>query len=131
MSSLIACRYAPIQRIDLFRYLAIEHFGGFYLDVDVLLLQPLDALTTALAPSARHGGSSAPVAIFPFERLVDPRVHSTLVEHTGFGGLVGQYAFGATPGHPFLRAILRCVWRASREPEWARVPARPGTLIAC
>ena len=124
-----ALTYAPIQRIDLFRYLAIEHFGGFYLDLDVLLLQPLDALTTALAPSARDGGGSAPVAIpvaiFPFERLVDPRVHSTLVEHTGFGGLVGQYAFGATPGHPFLRAILRCIRRASREPGWARVPARP------
>ena len=35
---------SPIQRIDLFRYLAIEHYGGFYLDLDIILSQPLDEL---------------------------------------------------------------------------------------
>ena len=27
----------PIQRYDFFRYLAVYHYGGFYLDLDVLL----------------------------------------------------------------------------------------------
>src|SRR5271167_4310910 len=30
-----------IQRYDLFRYLAIYHFGGFYFDTDVLLVSSL------------------------------------------------------------------------------------------
>src|SRR5690606_983945 len=34
----------PIQRYDLFRYLAVLRFGGFYFDLDVMAWQPLDAL---------------------------------------------------------------------------------------
>ena len=44
--------HAPIQRIDLFRYLAVEHYGGVYLDVDMLVLKPLDELLAVQAVSA-------------------------------------------------------------------------------
>ena len=43
-----------IQRVDLFRYLAIYYYGGLYLDLDLLLTQPLHALL-------QHQ------AVFPFE----------------------------------------------------------------
>src|SRR5260370_566043 len=35
---------ARVQRYDLFRYLAVYRFGGFYFDTDVLLASPLDDL---------------------------------------------------------------------------------------
>jgi mannosyltransferase OCH1-like enzyme len=45
-------RYRPViesfpvrvQRYDLFRYLAVYRFGGFYFDIDVLLASPLEDL---------------------------------------------------------------------------------------
>ena len=49
-------------------------------------------------------------------------MHSTLWSHVGFGGMLGQYAFAAAAGHPYLLAILRYVRQASVEPSWARVP---------
>ena len=33
-----------IQKIDFFRYVAIYHYGGFYLDLDMNVLQPFDKL---------------------------------------------------------------------------------------
>ena len=106
--------HAPIQRIDLFRYLAVEHYGGFYLDVDVALRRPLHPLREL-----------AERCVFPYERLVDNRTHPTLLTHTRTAALIGQYAFGAAPRHPFMRAILRYIRRAAIEPSWARVPAPP------
>ena len=105
--------YAPIQRVDLFRYLAVWHFGGFYVDLDVMMHAPLgDELLEA--PQR---------AVFPFERLVEPDgPHAPLVAATGSSSLIGQYAFGAAAGHPFVLAILRYVARAARDPAWARVP---------
>jgi len=32
---------------------------------------------------------------------------------------VGNYAFGAAPGHPFLKAIIENCVRAQQHPEWA------------
>ena len=104
--------HAPIQRVDLFRYLATYHYGGFYLDLDVHLAQPLHALLGHRA-------------VFPFERLVEGTAHASLRASTSSSTLVGQYAFGACAGHPFLLAILRSVAKAHTEPAWARVPTPP------
>ena len=38
----------PIQRYDFFRYLAVYHFGGFYLDLDVLLSYSLSNLLKSI-----------------------------------------------------------------------------------
>ena len=69
--------------------------------------------------------AAAHAAAFPFERLADPRAHPTLVDRLGFGGLVGQYAFAASPAHPFLKRILGDLRRAAAEPSWAQVPLPP------
>lgn len=115
-----ALNAAPIQRIDLFRYLAVEHFGGVYLDVDVLLMQPLDELLRTTPQGAA----------FPFERMVDATAHSTLVDAVGFGGLVGQCANRS----PTLRAQAGAAASASQplttRPTRSTAAALPGTPLA-
>ena len=91
-----------IQRYDFFRYLAIYRLGGFYLDIDVLLSESLTELLDCRC-------------VFPFERLT---WSDFLRDQYGLDWEVGNYAFGAQPGHPFLRAvILNCV-RAQTDRRW-------------
>lgn len=92
-----------IQRYDLFRYLAVYHFGGFYFDTDVLLASSLDDLL-------EFG------CVFPFEHLTRLKFFHT---QYGMDWEIGNYAFGASAGHPFLGAILKNCIRAQKEPEWA------------
>jgi mannosyltransferase OCH1-like enzyme len=92
-----------IQRYDFFRYLAVYHFGGFYFDTDVFLASSLEDLL----------GFSC---VFPFEEL---SLHSFLNEEYGMDWEIGNYAFGAAAGHPFLDAIIRNCVRAQQHPEWA------------
>jgi len=92
----------PIQRYDFFRYLAIHKLGGFYFDVDVFLAASLEPLLIK-------------ECVFPFERLTWSeylrRQHGMYIE-------IGNYAFGATPGHPFIEAVIKNCVRAFRDEEW-------------
>ena len=92
-----------IQRYDLFRYLAIFRLGGFYFDTDVLLASPLKNLL-------EYG------CVFPFEHL---GINRFLSEEYGMDWEVGNYAFGAAAGHPFLKAIINNCVRAQQHPQWA------------
>jgi hypothetical protein len=92
-----------IQRYDLFRYLAVYRFGGFYFDTDVLLASSLEGLL----------GFSC---VFPFEYL-SPQ--SFLCKEYGMDWQIGNYAFGAAAGHPFLDAIIKNCVRAQQHPKWA------------
>jgi hypothetical protein len=94
---------ARIQRYDLFRYLAIYRLGGFYFDTDVFLASSLDDLLEFSC-------------VFPFEHLT---IHSFLCEEYGMDWEIGNYAFGAAAGHPFLDAIIKNCVRAQQHPEWA------------
>jgi hypothetical protein len=100
---------APIQCYDLFRYLAIYHFGGFYFDTDVFLASGLESLLEFSC-------------VFPFEHL---SMHSFLCEEYGMDWEIGNYAFGAAAGHPFLEAIIKNCVRAQQHPEWAEVMMKP------
>ena len=93
----------PIQRYDFFRYLAVYRLGGFYLDLDVLLTTGLSAL-------------SAAGCVFPFEGLT----FSRLLRDAGMDWEIGNYAFGAAAGHPFLEAVIENCVRAQRDPSWVR-----------
>jgi inositol phosphorylceramide mannosyltransferase catalytic subunit len=93
----------PIQRYDFFRYLAVYRFGGFYFDTDVLL-------TSSLEDLLGFG------CVFPFEELT---IHTFLRDEYGMDWEVGNYAFGAAAGHPFLDAIIKNCVRAQQHPEWA------------
>ena len=76
----------PIQRIDFFRYLAIFHYGGLYLDLDMDIVKSFDDLDRTKA-------------IFPIETK-DPDTGNILV---------GNYAFYAPPFHPFVGHIINCI----------------------
>jgi len=93
----------PIQRVDFFRYLAVYRLGGFYLDLDVLLATGLSRLDSA-------------GCVFPFEGLT----FSRFLRDRGMDWEIGNYAFGATAGHPFLEAVIENCVRAQRDPEWAK-----------
>lgn len=94
----------PIQRCDFFRYLAVYRYGGFYFDLDVLL-------ASGLSPLVEHG------CVFPFEALT---VSHFLRNKLGMDWLIGNYAFGAAPGHPFLEAIIKNCVRGQRDPHWVK-----------
>jgi len=94
-----------IQRYDFFRYLAIYQLGGFYFDLDVFLVDSLDGLLD-------NGG-----CIFPFEELT---LNKALWQKYGMDWEIGNYAFGAAAGHPFLKAIIDNCVKAQKNPEWVQ-----------
>jgi inositol phosphorylceramide mannosyltransferase catalytic subunit len=94
----------PIQRYDFFRYLAVYHYGGFYLDLDVFL-------ATSLADLLEFG------CVFPFEELT---INKFLRREYGMDWEIGNYAFGATARHPFIHAIIKNCVKAQKDPRWGQ-----------
>jgi hypothetical protein len=92
----------PIQKYDFFRYLAIYRHGGFYFDLDVFL-------AASLSPLLGCG------CVFSFEDLNMSRF---LRRNYGMDWAIGNYAFGAAPGHPFLKAIIDNCVKAQQDPNW-------------
>lgn len=93
-----------IQRCDFFRYLAVYRYGGFYFDSDVLLASSLSDLLD-------FG------CVFPFETLN----FSHFMRHDlRMDWQIGNYAFGAAPGHPFLEAIIKNCVRVQKDPGWVK-----------
>jgi hypothetical protein len=91
-----------IQRIDFFRYLAVYRLGGFYFDLDVFLSERLD-------PLCSHQ------SVFPFEEL---SLNQFLRRTRDIDWEIGNYAFGAAPGDPFLGAVIENCVRAQRDESW-------------
>ena len=86
-----------IQKFDFFRYIAIYHYGGFYFDLDVTGLEPLDDLLTS-------------ECIFPIDEFINPSM-CKIERYTYFckndlNYLLGQYAFAAKPKHPFIKLLI-------------------------
>jgi inositol phosphorylceramide mannosyltransferase catalytic subunit len=104
----------PIQRFDFFRYLAVYSLGGFYLDLDIFLARPLEPL--------RSSG-----CVFPFEELTWLRY---LCDRHGMDWQIGNYAFGAEAGDPFLAAIIENCVRSARDPQWVK-PLMSGVPPMC
>jgi hypothetical protein len=96
--------FSPIQRVDFFRYLAIYHFGGFYFDLDVLLSKDLSELLDKQC-------------VFPFEEIT---INPMLRKWYGMDWEIGNYAFGAVRGHPFLGAAIENCIKAQRDPDWMK-----------
>jgi hypothetical protein len=103
-----------IQRYDFFRYLAIYRFGGFYLDLDMFLARELTPLL-------------AYKCIFPFEELTEARY---FWKQFRMDWQIGNYAFGAEPGHPFLAAVIQNCLRAKQMSTWVKpmMQGIPSTL---
>lgn len=88
-----------IQKLDFFRYVAIYHYGGIYLDLDIVALKPLDESFFA------HS------CVFPIDEYLhpsmnrNPRYRPFFQEGCYF--LLGQYGFAAEPRHPFLLNLIQ------------------------
>lgn len=95
----------PIQRYDFFRYLAVYHFGGFYLDLDILLSENLSDLIENSC-------------VFTFEKIT---VNNYLKTEYNMDWDIGNYAFGAVQGHTFIRTIIENCVRAQTHSEWAEI----------
>lgn len=93
-----------IQKYDFFRYLAVFRLGGFYFDTDVFFAAGLGELL-------EHS------CVFPFEELTLSRY---LRREYQMDWEIGNYAFGAAEGHPFLDAVIQNCVRAQRETEWVK-----------
>lgn len=96
--------FHPIQRFDFFRYLAVYRLGGFYFDLDVFLWSDLSPLVDSSC-------------VFPFEELTLSRY---LRKQHGIDWEIGNYAFGAEPGQPFVKAVIDNCVRAQRDPAWVK-----------
>lgn len=93
-----------IQRYDFFRYLAVYRYGGFYFDLDVMLAYGVSGLLET-------------GCVFPFEGLT----YSTFLRNRHMmDWQIGNYAFGAAPGHPFLEAIIANCVKAQKDPRWVK-----------
>ena len=89
-----------IQKVDFFRYIAMYHFGGFYFDLDITALEPLDDLLSL-------------ECIFPIDNFIEsnmcmkPRYNIFCNKDMNF--LLGQYAFAARAEHPFFKALIKSI----------------------
>jgi mannosyltransferase OCH1-like enzyme len=87
-----------IQKIDFFRYVAIYHYGGFYMDLDIQSLLPLDETII------HHK------AVFPVDEYVIAEAQHMKrfrrFHKNGIDFLLGQYAFGAVAGHAFIKRLV-------------------------
>src|SRR5215813_891719 len=93
-----------IQRYDFFRYLAVFRLGGFYFDTDVFLASSLEDLDICSC-------------VFPFEELT---LSQYLRRTCRMDWEIGNYAFGAAAGQPFLEAVIQNCVKAQREPAWVK-----------
>jgi mannosyltransferase OCH1-like enzyme len=86
-----------IQKIDYFRYIAVYHYGGFYFDLDMRCLHPLEELLNY-------------DCIFP----VDDNLNDKKCGKRRFNNIcnnnmkvvLGQYAFGAKPKNEFIKLLI-------------------------
>ena len=86
-----------IQRIDFFRYIAVYHYGGFYMDLDMLCLKSFDSLLKYNC-------------IFPVDEFIGKHMcnHPRYKPYCdkNYYYLLGQYAFAAAPKHPFIKILI-------------------------
>ncbi len=85
-----------IQKIDFFRYIAIYHYGGFYLDLDMKCQEKFDKLLQYNC-------------VFPVDDYIHHRKHMHRYKHFYNNNqtfLLGQYAFASVPNHPFLKILI-------------------------
>ncbi|MEW6146127.1 MAG: glycosyltransferase [Thermodesulfobacteriota bacterium] len=92
-------RASVIQKSDIFRVIVVYGEGGFYLDMDMECLNPLDPLCEFRCVFGEESTLSGEYAL----RLG----HRDRLR-------VANYMFGSEPGHPFLLRILRKMAGESR-----------------
>jgi inositol phosphorylceramide mannosyltransferase catalytic subunit len=94
-----ACPH-PVQRADIFRYLAVARYGGLYADLDMECYRPMDALLA---------GASC---VFGIEaRLAPRRARLLKLRHTE---RIANCIFATEAGHPVFTGIIAALERIPR-----------------
>jgi mannosyltransferase OCH1-like enzyme len=90
-----------IQKIDFFRYIAIYHYGGFYFDLDISGLLPLDDLLKydVIFPIDLHLKNDC--NDIRTSKFCDNDNNNLKINY-----LLGQYAFAATKNNKFIKYII-------------------------
>lgn len=88
----------PVQRADIFRYLVVFLFGGFYADVDTRCMVPITQWPFAMDQTAVLGVEA--------QNIVTDRRHPGQIPV-----FLSQYVFGAAARHPALRLALQHIVR--------------------
>lgn len=85
-----------ILKIDYFRYIAIYHYGGFYFDLDITGLKPLNPLLNNYD------------CIFPVDtNIIDCKNNrNTRFCNNKLFYILGQYAFTAKPKNVFIKNLI-------------------------
>lgn len=86
-----------IQKIDFFRYIAVYHYGGIYLDLDMDGLKNMDEIL-------HHN------AVFPVDEYINT-FNGRFQRYKKFYNneqyfLLGQYAFAAEPKNQFIKSLI-------------------------
>ena len=107
------------MRADIFRYCAIFDLGGFYLDINKLILQPLMQFTQPTS----HG-------LISFEKTwcqlpAPPRATTQLLHPDRY---VVQWCFGFAPGHPLLAMMIANICQYAKAYE-KRTFSKPSEAI--
>jgi len=89
-----------IQKFDFFRYVAVYHYGGFYFDLDITALEPLDDLLMY-------------DCVFPIDDFININM-CKLNRYKYFcdnnlNFLLGQYAFAAKPKNDFILLLINSI----------------------
>jgi mannosyltransferase OCH1-like enzyme len=79
-----------IQQLDFFRYCAIYHYGGVYLDLDIMINKSLNDIDLS-------------ACMFPLESRTNS---DTLLHKQDYHGLIGNYAFYAPKNDPFIKLVI-------------------------
>lgn len=77
-----------IMRVDIVRYMYMEIFGGYYIDLDYELFMPIDSGTCHID------------LLLPFEVENDIKR----------GNIIGNCIFGSIPHHPFWKDVLNDIY---------------------
>ena len=87
-----------IQRIDLFRLLAIYEYGGFYFDIDVEITKPLDDLLDNNIIFPVEFSKNRVEIIFSY---IKPEYYNIIDDQ------LGQYAFASVQKHSFIDYYIK------------------------
>jgi len=87
-----------IQKVDFCRYVLLYHYGGFYFDMDIKMLEPLDdsLLTNE--------------CVFPVDEFINKNECEGDIRFDYFCGkidiLLGQYGFACSIKSPFMKQLI-------------------------
>lgn len=87
-----------IQKIDFFRYIAVYHYGGIYLDMDMKVLKPFD-------DALLNNNTVFPVDEYLTKPLHRWKRYKPFCKRNCYF-LLGQYAFAANPKNAFIKTLI-------------------------